>query len=1037
MRSYFLPILLVFALNALGQTELSLSFAQKQSSSGYGGNLVVSESTKDIDGNVYLIGNFRNLADFDPSANEVNVTALDSPNEDMFIAKYNASGGFVWVKTIAATGSVSCTGVVVGGNFLYLIGKYTNTVDFDPSANTSTLTSANGSYEAGFLAKYDLNGTYITSKSIDGEPGLTLDSISFFNNQLVVSGNFKGIVDFDPSPATLNLSSNGDSDSFVVKYSTLFLPVWGFNIGSTSIDYAINSTVNSAGEIVISGRFIGAVDFDPSASDFIVNNPEVPPAGIYHTYLAKYSAAGSLIFAYDIGGRSYSPYDVKLAVDSSNNIIVAGKFDAISDFDPSPVTANLSGSSSPLFIAKYNNNNGGYLWARRITGCTANDVTINTANNTINLAGSFNASSDFDLGAGTYNLDTANGTTFFASYGPNAEFVYATNLKSTVSRVLSNGSEGILLTGWFSGIVDFDTSPNEATLTSSYRNGFMAKYDTAANYISAKAVGGNKPVNAITNFVSTDNAGNIYRAGSLSALTDLDPSSGTFNVSSTVSQGIYIAKYTSGGSFVWGQSVPGSTGTALGISVMGTDPSGNTYVFGTVNTNNVNSMYMLKYDTNGNNVWTKQIEGSLGVSRRVLFDAAGNFYLAGRMSGTDPIDFNPSPFGSFLLTPVGIESFIAKYSPQGDLIWAKKIAAEGSDSQQNETDFQIHGANLYVTGFFVGTIIFDPATNQPFEAVNGINGFIAKYDLDGNHQFSGVYIGNDTTGASCPSYSVAVDAGGNFYVTTGIQGGTIDFDLSPDAEYAVSSPVDANLSLLNTYVVAKYSPSGTFLWAKPINAVDEFSGLYARRIHTFLNSDNELLMISQIGGSMDFDPSDNGTFIVSTPVQQDGNPIYKIFAATYNSSTGGLIGVNTVDSDRPSELYSVSVNNNTEVLISGAFVGSADFDLTAGVQTLVSNSENNYDMFWAKYTAETLDVTDAETVANYRVYPNPATGDIFVSHPTSQHFEFSITDTTGKLLKAGETSSQSAIDVSSLPQGVYFIKISTESESCTLRMVKK
>ena len=1036
MKKLLLVLLFTSSLFAQNPT---LTFANKESSVGFGGSLSVTKSVKDSNGNVYLIGNFNVVADFNPSSTETNLTAISSQYGDMFISKYNANGDFLWVKGIGGTGYVNCSAVVIGGNFIYLAGKYTNTIDFDPSSNNSNLTSANGSFEAAFMAKYDLNGTHISSKSIDGETDLKFTSISFSNNQLLVAGNFSGAVDFDPSTNALNLSSNGGTDVFIAKYSTLFIPQWAYTIGGVNNDNCFSSTVNSSGELIITGNYINSVDFDPSsASNILINSSTAN-----NTYIAKYSTSGGLIWAKDIQAKmSSSTSSTPIIVsDASNNLIVAGIFEATSDFDPSTNgIASLTATTSdrPSFIAKYDNN-GNYLYAKKITAITNKGIIYNNSTNKITVFGTFTSSttSDFDPGTAVYNLDTTTGTNYFASYDTNGNFVYAKNIQPTITNIINIDFEGIYLTGNFSGSADFDPSTGVSTQYSLLTNGFIGRYDTTGAFVYAKAIGGNKPGNAITNFISTDGANNIYRAGTLSASTDLDPSSATFNVSSLSSPGIFISKYTANGNFVWAQTIPGSIGTSLGLYVMNTDVNGNTYIIGRATSNGITSMFMLKYDTNGNNLWTKQIIGSLNANRRIVFDSQGNFYVTGRIFGTATIDFDPSPFGTVNLIPYNyVSSFLAKYSPQGDYIWAKTLAQTGSFSDENEIDIQIKNNSLYISGLFAGTIIFNSATNESFDALGGVNGFVAKYDLNGNYQFAGIFVNNDINfSESSGTESVTVDNDGNFYVTTSFSG-SIDFDLSPNSEYYLTSLTDvANGGYFGSYAISKYSSNGAFLWAKQINGLNADSGLSSRIVYSYINTNNELILTGQTFGSVDFDPS-NTDFVITTP-NINGFNVGNIFMAKYNKDSGDFIWANKIDSDTSPTLNCVSMNNNQDIFISGFFNGSADFDLSSGVQTLTSTSPFISDRFWAKYSTTTLGLEDNITSNNYRIYPNPTNGELFVSHPLYEDFNITITDIAGKVLKTTKLQNNESVDVSQYPQGMYFIQIESGNERNTYKFIKK
>ena len=1029
-----LLLLLVFTSSLFAQNAPNLTFANKENNVGFGGNLFVDKTVKDVSGNNYLFGRFYGVTDFDPSIVEFNLTASNFQFGDMFIAKYNSNGDFLWVKNITGSGYANCSAVVIGGSFIYIAGKYTSTIDFDPSASTANLTSANGTYEAAYLAKYDLNGAYLSSRSIDGDTNLKINGLNFSNNQLFVSGNYSGAVDFDSSTNTLNLISNGGTDIFIAKYSTLFAPLWVYSIGGVGNDICNSQSVTSTGEVIITGSYLSTVDFDPSTvTNTLVNTSTT----IQNTYIAKYSTSGGYVWAKDIGGRrssSQSSLPV-VALDASNNILVAGAFNATSDFDPSATVVSISPTVfNTTFVAKYDGN-GNYVWVKTLNNIINKELILNNSNTNITIFGTFLSSttSDFDPGTPVFNLDITNGTNYFATYDSNGNFVYAKNMKPTITNVINNDTQGIYLMGTFSGTNDFDPSAGVATQFSVSSNGFIAKYDTAGAYVYVKPIGGNKGNNSTFNLSSTDSAGNIYRVGTLSATTDLDPSSNTFNVSSPLGTGIFISKYSPSGSFIWGNTVPGSVGTSLSIYVMNTDVNGNTYVLGRADVNGVLSMYMLKYDSNGNNLWTKQINGSVAAFGKIVFDSQGNFYVTGSISGATAIDFDPSPFGTNLLNPSNLQKlYIAKYSPQGEHIWAKTVTQNDLDSNQYVYDFQIKNNSLYIAGLFLGSVItFTPTVS--YSNVN-YNGFVAQFDLSGNYQNSAVFLSNNTTtGGSSACLSITVDNDDNFYVTTYFRG-SINFDVSSTSVNNLTSLPNGTGSLEST-AICKYSLNGTLLWAKQINSLNANSWLYYSPLRSFVNTNNELILLGTAQGSNDFDPSTND-FIISTP-NVNGALVRNIFVAKYNKTTGNFIWANKIDSNTDSYLNSASMNNNQDLLISGQFRDSVDLDLSTGVQTLTSANTFVYDRFWAKYTTTTLGLEENTILNNYRIYPNPTSAELFVSHTQYDVFKITITDITGKVLKETTIHANEAIDVKSYPQGMYLIQVESDKEKNTYKFIKK
>ena len=97
----------------------------------------------DGNGNVYTTGEFSGTADFDPGAGISSLTSAGA--SDVFVSKLNSDGNYVWAKELGGTAADIGEGIVVQDNgSLYLVGAFSDTVDFDPGSGTRTLTSAGG-----------------------------------------------------------------------------------------------------------------------------------------------------------------------------------------------------------------------------------------------------------------------------------------------------------------------------------------------------------------------------------------------------------------------------------------------------------------------------------------------------------------------------------------------------------------------------------------------------------------------------------------------------------------------------------------------------------------------------------------------------------------------------------------------------------------------------------------------------------------------------------------------------------------------------
>ncbi|MBN8691724.1 MAG: T9SS type A sorting domain-containing protein [Bacteroidetes bacterium] len=374
----------------------------------------------DATGNLYIAGIFNGTVDFDPGAGTFNLTSAGS--EDVFISKWNSTGNFVWAGRLAGAGSQDANQILVdaSGN-VYVVGEFTQTVDFDPGAGSVTAV-ANTSTPDMYILKLTTTGVFSWVRTYGSPVGTDFDraeDIDFdASGNLVIVGDFSGTIDFDPGAGTFNLISNGVQDAFVLKLNTSGNFVSAFNFGGVNSDKIEDVEVDASGNIYVTGYFQGSVDFDPSASSFSMTS-----AGGSDIFVAKYSATGSFLWAKRMGTSTtaggLADTGFGIAVNSLGEVFSAGEFRGNNcDFDPGTGTFLLSAgaTNSDLYIQKLDAN-GNFLFAQKIGGTNLTDfagsVWFDGVNNAIYVCGSFNGNSDFDGGAATYTMQTAGNTDGF------------------------------------------------------------------------------------------------------------------------------------------------------------------------------------------------------------------------------------------------------------------------------------------------------------------------------------------------------------------------------------------------------------------------------------------------------------------------------------------------------------------------------------------------------------------------------------------------------------------------------------------------
>ncbi len=238
----------------------------------------------DAAGNVYTIGLFTGGIDADPNSGTHVLSQLntygDSLNNILFVAKLDSNGDYVWANTFAEGHQQAITNIptinVDGfGNLILqfnsVIKLSNNTaIDYDFGQGTQNLTVGNyqnASYPV--ILKIDTNSNFIWVK-------LLADTASFYTNaycnQATVdaagniysigsfasgynsSANTYGAMDFDPSAASFNMTSNGVTDIFLTKLDNNGNFLWANQIGGSGYEYAKSFAIGLLGKIIILGE---------------------------------------------------------------------------------------------------------------------------------------------------------------------------------------------------------------------------------------------------------------------------------------------------------------------------------------------------------------------------------------------------------------------------------------------------------------------------------------------------------------------------------------------------------------------------------------------------------------------------------------------------------------------------------------------------------------------------------------------------------------------------------------------------------------
>jgi hypothetical protein len=113
------------------------------------------------------------------------------------------------------------------------------------------------------------DGDFVWAKQMGGTSddsgqGIAVDAAG----KVYTTGYFRGTADFDPGPATFNLTSAGGFDIFVSKLDNAGNLVWAKQMGGPGHDQGWGIAVDGAGNVYTTGWFAGTADFDPGPGTF-------------------------------------------------------------------------------------------------------------------------------------------------------------------------------------------------------------------------------------------------------------------------------------------------------------------------------------------------------------------------------------------------------------------------------------------------------------------------------------------------------------------------------------------------------------------------------------------------------------------------------------------------------------------------------------------------------------------------------------------------------------------------------------------------
>lgn len=418
----------------------------------------IYDMTTDASGNIYVVGAFFGTI----TLGGVPYTANDS---DIWLAKYNSSGTFIWGKVITDTGTSTAKDVgrsitLDANNNVYICGDYNYQKNFNPGGTGGT--TPNDTYMS-FIAKYNSSGSFQWVNSIK-TGGSFFNAITFSaaQNRIYIGGNLftnNSNVDFDPNPFNSLHLNDAIGRAFIASYAPDGSIVDGESFGASS--EIKDMAIDPAGNIYATGYLIGSsINLNPNGQGTSFD----PAEG--RMFVAKYSANIDYISASQIAGGGTNDEGLSIIAPANDQIFYGGRV------------------NGGLYLARRNSSFNTVF--EKFYGGSGAITAITTNSNSLYFSASPTSNASIDLGNGV-TLDPVNqgGDILLAKTSLTGQAIWGATIpisntnfaiRPTTTSIKAVGNNEFILAGYFSGSTDFNACANSISRTANGTDGFLVRY---------------------------------------------------------------------------------------------------------------------------------------------------------------------------------------------------------------------------------------------------------------------------------------------------------------------------------------------------------------------------------------------------------------------------------------------------------------------------------------------------------------------------------------------------------------------------------
>jgi hypothetical protein len=412
-------------------------------------------------------------------------------------------------------------------------------------------------------------GTLTRNLGLRGGPAAAFGHVSRFgaagndSGQLVatdslgnvyLAGHFSGTIDVNLQRGSWSLTSAGQQDIFLAKYSPEGLLLWVRQFGGQGND-SINGLVCDASDnLALIGSFQGSIDLDPTSG------VQLAQAGsATSSFVVRLDSAGNFLWGQSVSTTTGTAIGRGVAVDAEGNVLVTGQYSGAVQFSTQPA-GQLNASLGSIFVGKYSPT-GSLLWVRSFTGTGVSEgrsIAVDSAGFSY-LTGSISEVVNFSTGTTPVHLTSLGGKDIFL-----ARLTPAGRLSWVLGQGIDQDDVGNAVTVDASGAVYL-----VGNYTAQDRSiGLVARFTTAGQSLWTQSLYSITYDAVVANAVAVDAEGNVYTTGGFQGQVNLDPGSTAWLLNSRGNQDGFVSKLSPAGEFLFGRQFGGAgddVGTSLAI----------------------------------------------------------------------------------------------------------------------------------------------------------------------------------------------------------------------------------------------------------------------------------------------------------------------------------------------------------------------------------------------------------------------------------------------------------------------------------------